>query len=275
MKNPLVSIIMPIYNASLYIHEAIESVLNQTYSNYEFIIIDDGSTDQSNKIIENYHDERIIHIRSNHDFIASLNLGLKKSSGKYIARMDGDDIMLPTRLEIQVNFMENNPEIAICGSAAEQFGDIIGKMPVEKDHNKLRALMLITNPMIHPSIIMKKSELGHHVYSKGYDYAEDYKLWTDLAVQGKRFANIPDVLLRYRTSPKQVSSIHKRTMYMSSLKVQTEYADNIMESILNKDNFYFDFFDQSINLCNNKRISVTSFLHIIYSTYCDYLKLKD
>jgi len=114
-----VSIVMSVYNAQKYLDEAIESILNQTYSNFEFIIINDGSTDKSLEIIENYakKDSRIIVInRENKGLIYSLNEGIRKANGKYIARMDADDISLPQRLEKQVEFMEKNKNIGICGT---------------------------------------------------------------------------------------------------------------------------------------------------------------
>ena len=117
MNNPLVSVVLSVYNAEKHIVEAIESILTQSYKNFEFIIIDDGSTDGSLEIIKSYDDERIILIsRENKGLIASLNEGIEQAKGKYIARMDADDISLSSRFEEQVTFMEMHEEVGICGT---------------------------------------------------------------------------------------------------------------------------------------------------------------
>lgn len=121
-NTPLVSIVLPMYNAGEYIADCIQSILEQTYQNYELIVIDDGSTDSSVAVVESFNDKRINLIRSSHNYIASLNLGLQRSNGKYIARMDADDRMFPFRLAEQVATMESNPSICVCASYMEIMG---------------------------------------------------------------------------------------------------------------------------------------------------------
>lgn len=124
--NELISVILPVYNGEKYLKEAIESILNQTYTNFEFIIIDDGSKDSSLEIIKEYEkeDERIVAVsRENKGLIATLNEGIEKAKGKYIARMDQDDISLPNRFEEQLKIMENDKEIVVCGSWINVFGE--------------------------------------------------------------------------------------------------------------------------------------------------------
>src|SRR5688572_768328 len=118
---PLISVLMPVYNAGPYLKESIESVLAQTYDNFEFLIINDGSTDSSEKEILSYNDVRIHYVKceTNSGLIATLNQGLALATGKYIVRMDADDICRPQRFEKQVRFMENHPEIGICGCCAD------------------------------------------------------------------------------------------------------------------------------------------------------------
>lgn len=119
---------MIVYNAEHFIKDSIDSVLLQTFIDFEFIIIDDGSTDNTLEIITSYKDNRLKLFSKGHNYIESLNFGLKQCSGKYIARMDADDIMHPNRLEIQYNLMESFPSVTICSSFAECFGDFTGIM---------------------------------------------------------------------------------------------------------------------------------------------------
>lgn len=164
---PLISVVMPVYNAELYLDEAIQSITNQTYKKFEFIIINDGSTDKSLEIIKKYKDEysRIVLIsRENKGLVFSLNEGISKAKGKYIARMDADDISLSTRLEEQVAFMEENQEIGVCGSWVEVFGDnrknTIWKMP--KSNEELKTRLLFSVPVAHPSVMMRKEILDKY-----------------------------------------------------------------------------------------------------------------
>jgi glycosyltransferase involved in cell wall biosynthesis len=202
--NPNISVVMSIYNAEKYLAEAIDSILNQTYFNFEFIIINDGSTDKSLKIIEKYQekDKRIVLInRVNKGLIYSLNEGIKLAKGDYIARMDGDDISLPTRFEEQISFLDKNSDIGVCGSWIEIFAknkkSNIKKFA--KNNQELKAQLLFSSPVAHPSAMIRKSILDKHSisYKKKYKNAEDYKFWLDLSKVTK-LANIQKVLLRYR-----------------------------------------------------------------------------
>lgn len=209
----LISVIMPVYNAEAYLDEAIQSILKQTYNNFEFIIINDGSTDKSLELIKEYEkeDKRIILIsRENRGLVASLNEGIEKSNGKYIARMDADDISLPTRFEEQIRFMEKNKDIGICGTWVEVFGEnrkaILWKMPINDIELIPRLLFSVT--FIHPSVMMKKDLFDKYNlrYNKDYETAEDYKMWLDCSKYTK-FGNIPKKLFLYRYLETSVSRI--------------------------------------------------------------------
>src|SRR3990167_9325600 len=157
--NPLVTVLMPVYNGKKYLKEAIESVLNQTFRDFEFLIIDDGSTDKSAEIIKSFNDARIRLERNvtNLGLIKTLNNGLTLSRGKYIARMDCDDISLPKRLSVQVNFMEKHPEIGICGSWVKVMGlkqEFVNRYP--QKHEETRAYLLL-NYRMHPESVSKKN----------------------------------------------------------------------------------------------------------------------
>ncbi|MCG3686180.1 glycosyltransferase [Aliarcobacter butzleri] len=202
--NELISVILPVYNGEKYLKEAIESILNQTYTNFEFIIIDDGSKDSSLEIIKEYEkeDERIVAVsRENKGLIATLNEGIEKAKGKYIARMDQDDISLPNRFEEQLKIMENDKEIVVCGSWINVFGEN-RKEKISKyfQYDKeIKANLIMSCCFAHPSVMMRRDAfLDNNIwYDENFKNAEDYHLWTQLARVGK-FYNIPKVLLNYR-----------------------------------------------------------------------------
>jgi glycosyltransferase involved in cell wall biosynthesis len=199
-----ISVVLPVYNGEKYLSQAIDSILNQTFGKFEFIIINDGSSDSTLDIISKYNDNRIKIVNNikNEGLIDSLNKGLSMSRGKYIARMDADDIALPERLQVQYDFMEANLEIGICGSWFETFNETDNRTKVVKfpaTDIGIRALMICQSAFCHPTVmlrrdIIEKLRLG---YAKEFYRAEDYRLWIELLnyTQG---ANIPQVLLRYR-----------------------------------------------------------------------------
>lgn len=267
MKYPVVSIIMSVYNAEMHLAESIENILNQTFHDFELIILNDGSTDNSESIIANYSDERIHAINREYDFIVSLNVGLEKAKGKYIARMDADDIMLPNRLFVQVAFMEAHPEIAVCGSFAEYFGTLVRIVNVEKNHREILLSMFTSNPLINPTVIIRRSALGKTRYVNSYPYAEDYKLWTDLVLQGLQFANIPQVLLRYRVSSSQISNVYRYQMDQSSKMIQLEYAEMIMDKVVDENPVYLDRYNYLVKLTNEGYISYKIFLNKVRNLY--------
>jgi glycosyltransferase involved in cell wall biosynthesis len=223
---------MPVYNASVFVQEAIESILSQTFSDFELIVVDDGSTDNSLKIIASFNDQRIRLIRNKHDFIGSLNKGLQVSKGKYITRMDSDDIMYPHRLERQFHFMEAHSEIAVCASQMYCFGNINQRsfMIAGAIHLPL-VHMLESNIIANPTSIIRTSFLKEYQLSyERYNYAEDYKLWSEIAQKGGKFYVLPEVLLKYRISDGQISSKKQTEQWETSLLIKTE----ILEFLINQ-----------------------------------------
>lgn len=272
----LVSIILPVYNAEEYVDECISNILVQTYRKFELIVINDGSTDNSMKIISSFKDERIKIIENNHNFIESLNLGIKAANGEFIARMDADDIMLPNRLETQVKFMDTHPQIDICGSWAETFyaKKYVMKMPV--GHKAIVSSLLLNNILIHPTIIMRVSSISKfpeypNLYKANYIYAEDYKLWTEMSEAGYRFANIPKVLLKYRLSQKQVTYTKRKEMFHISSQIRLEYASYIMKMISDKESEMQHLFFLLNNLIRTEKIKLDSLPSIIYSICVNYI----
>ncbi|HOL87585.1 MAG TPA: glycosyltransferase family 2 protein, partial [Defluviitoga tunisiensis] len=201
MREPMISVIMPVYNGEKYLPEAIESILNQTYKNFEFIIINDGSTDRTEEIILSYKDDRIIYVKNekNLQIVESLNKGINLAKGKYIARMDADDISLPKRLEKQIEFMEKNTHVGVCGTWMKTFGEKneVWKMPIS--HDEIVVSMLFNSCIMHPTAVIRTKVLKENnlYYDQKYNKVEDYELWTRL-VKYTQFANIPEILLKYR-----------------------------------------------------------------------------
>lgn len=161
VKNtPTITVLMPVFNCELYIKDAVDSILNQTYNNFEFLIIDDASTDETVSIIKAYTDSRIKLIEKpiNTGLTNSLNQGLKLAKGKYIARMDGDDISLPERFEKQITFLEKNPEVVLCGSWFNVIGsELVIKTP--ENYEDIKLALLKGNCIAHPSVMMRNKFL--------------------------------------------------------------------------------------------------------------------
>ena len=224
-SSPKVSVIMPVYNGEEYVSQAIESILGQTFTDFELIIIDDGSTDHSVEIIKTYSDHRIVLIRNetNMKLIATLNKGLSLAQGQYIARMDADDISMPSRLARQVEFMDRSPNIGVCGTWVEIFGDAAGNFWRFTDNPDVAKCMLLFGCcIVHPSVMIRKSILETGLsYSSLYPHAEDYALWVHIA-QNYEITNIPEVLLKYRKSGGQVSSQYAGEQLQTTFKIQRE-----------------------------------------------------
>jgi glycosyltransferase involved in cell wall biosynthesis len=199
-----ISVIMSVYNGGEYLKEAIDSILNQTFSNFEFLIVNDASIDSTSTILSQYSDPRIrvIDNESNKGLTYSLNLMLDQSRGNYIGRMDADDIALPKRLEIQYKFMEMHLETGICGSFVESFIQGTPKKQIvrfPKTDMGIRAFAFFQSPFCHPSTMFRKEIIDkyHLQYSSLYIKSEDYALWVEL-LKYTRGATIPQVLLKYR-----------------------------------------------------------------------------
>ena len=220
---PKVSVILPIYNSEKYLKKSIQSILDQSFSDFEVIAINDGSTDNSLSILESFNDRRIkiFNNINNLGISASLNFGIQNSSGEYIARMDADDINLVNRLKDQTYFLDQNLNVDVVGSYFETFGYTIPRKicPPLQD-NQIKAALLFNAVLGHPVVMMRKESLLSNKlrYDSNYDGAEDYELWVRSSFK-LRFANIPQVLLLYRIHSKQTSS--------SSREKQINIADSI------------------------------------------------
>jgi glycosyltransferase involved in cell wall biosynthesis len=221
---PKISVIMPDYNGGKYLKEAVQSVLDQTYKDFEFIILDDGSTDDSVEIVENFSDDRIKLVKLGHGGIVStLNEGLKISKGEYIIRSDADDVSLPERFEKLLVYIEENKQVGICGSWAisiDSEASVIGEMkypPIQND--KIKKNTLLHNPFIHPSVIFRKEKILVAGGYKNFKHNEDYELWT--RVLRKNFGhNIPEFLLKYRIHSNQITKKNNLKMRLIGVYVR-------------------------------------------------------
>lgn len=228
--SPLVSVVMSVYNGQTYLREAIDSVLNQTFSDFEFIIINDGSSDNSLSIIQSYTDKRIVVINNegNKGLIYSLNKGLEIAKGKYIARMDADDICMPERFDLQVKQFENHPNAVISGSDYYLLGgekNTYIKNINDSDFQK--AVLLFTPCFCHPTVMMKNVFKDHQVfYDKDFIHAEDYKLWTDLQAFGD-YLNIDKPLLKYRHHASQISNQKNELQLAISKRIREIYLEKL------------------------------------------------
>jgi len=222
--NPLISVVMSVYNGEKYLEEAIESILAQTYSNFEFIIINDGSTDGSLDVIKKYinNDKIILITRENKGLPCSLNEGIRLSKGKYIARMDADDISLPTRLEEQIIFMEKNRDVGICGCSVLDL-DTNSKWILTSYDKRLKVELLFSSVFAHPSVMIDRKMMieNNLFYNETFFQSQDFELWVRIAKYTK-FANLKNPLLRYRILEDSISrvadkNIEKRYLVIKSI----------------------------------------------------------
>ena len=230
-QSPLVSVLMSCYNSEEYIDEAINSILNQTYQKFEFIIINDGSTDTTLAHIQDFHDDRIKIInRENKGLVYSLNEGLKICQGKYVVRMDADDISLLNRIEKQILFLEENPEISVCGGAIEEFDEqgVIKTIIKPTTHIDLLFYSLKSSPLAHPAATIRRSVLTKYQiqYDLNYKYGQDVKLWSEIIRIGK-LANLKDVVLKYRRSENQVSKSKRKEQKALAQTARAEIYQHI------------------------------------------------
>lgn len=235
----MVSVVMPVYNGEKYLRECIDSVLAQTFKDFEFIIVDDGSTDNTENIIKSYTDDRIVYIKKKHDGISeALNLGIRRSIGLYIARMDADDMMYPNRLELQYKVMCKHPEYDMI-TAGFEWGN--GKKEKEyftygETDIPIEWFRGGNNPIAHPTVMIKASSIKSlpFMYEKLYDGYEDFKLWHTMLTHGKRIHNIPNIVTYYRQHPNQ-SSINIEKYYDHDMPY-CEVGNGIIRAYNNKNN---------------------------------------
>ena len=259
----MVSVLMSVFNGGKYLNESISSILNQTYSNFELIIINDGSIDDTEKIILTFQDSRIRYFKNdeNKGLIFSLNRGLLESKGKYIARMDADDISCPNRLEIQTQFLDNNPEYILCGTFVEVLpGGLIKTPPVI--NYKIRFALLFGNVYYHSSIMFRASVfLDYNLYyEEEFLNCEDYRFWTRISKFGK-LSTLESIGIKYRIHSGQITNSNPENLYKSLDKIRVDYLESMNIFLPKK---YLNTFQK---FCNKEHIEYREIESLISSFY--------
>lgn len=235
-KTPIVSVLLPVYNGERHLTAAVESILRQSYSDFELLIIDDGSTDNSADIISRFRDPRILLYRSesNLGLVAALNLGLSLARGKYIARMDADDISLPERLARQVSVLDARSEIGVCGCwwrSIDEKGKILTEQRLPIGANECRSWFYLygEQPIGHPCV-MYRTRLVKDIggYESKFRHAEDFRLWTRLVGNSVAMVNIPEFLFMYRVHAAQVSAVQRDEQRRSHNRALAEFLSEIL-----------------------------------------------
>jgi GT2 family glycosyltransferase len=205
---PLITVLLPVYNGQAHLAEAVDSVLAQTQRDFELLVVDDGSTDATPALLAQYvqADARVrVAAQPNAGLVAALNCGLALARGRYVARLDADDVCRPERLARQAAFLDRRPEVLACGSWAHVLGGparAVWRYPA--NDADLRAQVVFETPFCHPAVMVRAEALARHglAYDPAFREAEDYALWARLAEHGA-LANLPEVLLEYRVHPAQ------------------------------------------------------------------------
>lgn len=251
---------MTVYNSERYLGTAIESVLQQTFTDFELIILDDCSVDSSWQIIQKYvgQDERIIAIKNEKNLggCQNLNKGLKLLRGAYMARHDNDDWSFPDRLEKQFNYMEAHPEVGIVGGAMEIIdvaGKTIGKRMYNLSDTEIRKKIFRYSPFAHPLVMIRKSVLDKVgcFYDPSFAPADDYDLWFRIGKESK-FANLPDTLLKYRVVPGSITLGSTKKMEVTTVRVRRKYGNDGFYRFSWIDWLYNVFHQLSINVFSSK-----------------------
>ncbi len=217
----MVSIVMPVYNTAPYLRQAIDSILQQTFADFEFIIINDGSTDETEEIVSGYGDNRIKYMKNekNSGLVNTLNKGLEQALGKYIARMDGDDIALPQRLERQYSYLQLHREVDVLACVVQlinEKGNSIGFWDDDKNNTtpeRIRSFMSVNNCIAHPGVMAKAELLKQYRYNPDQKQAEDYDLWLRILSDGKAIHKLEEIHLLHRILPKSFTRSQQKNIY--------------------------------------------------------------
>lgn len=255
MKSPTVSVIMPVFNAEKTLVESIESILHQSFSDFEFIIINDCSTDKSLSIIENFQRQdrriRLINLKQNVGIVGALNSGLAAATGTYIARIDADDIAHARRFEIQLRYIQEK-QLDIIGSTAlffNQTTEFVYRLNLKYLTNEeIKIVSLFSCPFIHSSVMINRSFLvNHHLKYELYhfNYAEDYDLWVRMIMVGAKSMNILCPLVKYRMSTSSLSAKNRDEQTYARIEIMKKYWSHNF-SMVDMEMLYF--MDKNDNL---------------------------
>lgn len=234
-KTPTVSVVTSVYNGEMYLSESIESILQQSYSDFEFIIIDDGSNDRTPEILNSYTTDSRIIILTNPKKLGlskSFNIGIKNSSGEYIARHDADDISMKNRLTVQKTYLDQHQDVSILASSniyINQLGEIISVANRGADANINHWRLFFSNPIIHSSTMYRKSQiLSLGGYDENLTHSEDYDLWCRAA---KKFSiiQLPDILVKFRKHKNSFTHSNRSIASQSSISISQKHISNYLK----------------------------------------------
>lgn len=228
-RRPLVSVIMPVYNGALFVGEAIDSILAQTYKPLELVIVNDHSKDETPGILNLYHKKfpkivKVIHLKKNIGESAAANVAFRKTKGEYVARMDADDICHPQKLDLQVKYLLSHPAVGVVGTQAEVInseGEVVGKKTFHLSHQQIYQQFVVVIPILHPSCLFRRSMLPakSRLYENKFEPNDDYYTLFKLLNYGK-FANLPQKLFYYRVHGKNKSFQHPKAKFQNSLRIR-------------------------------------------------------
>ncbi|OGN01606.1 MAG: hypothetical protein A3I26_00300 [Candidatus Yanofskybacteria bacterium RIFCSPLOWO2_02_FULL_43_10] len=231
---PKISVIMTAYNSSKHIGEAILSILNQTLEEFELIVVDDCSLDDTSEIVRRYADKdpRVILLKNTVNLKPALsrNKALEIARGKYVAVLDSDDVSLPNRLREQYDYLERNQDVVLVGCAAEIIDDngkILGRKYYPKDFKEIKFVLLLKNPFVHSGILGRKQAMTEFGYSNDHLHSEDLKLYSNL-VSKYKITNLDNILIKYRQSAGSV------TLEPETRQIQLANANKIHHDLINQ-----------------------------------------
>lgn len=246
----LISVVLPVYNVAPYLKEALGSILNQTIQDFEILVIDDCSTDNTIEIANSFQDARIkiLSKKENKGLIDSLNIGFKAATGKYIARMDGDDISDLKRFEKQLNILEKNPEIKVCGSWLQAFGKSNEIIKHKENHEQILVNMMIHCSMSLGAVMLDRVWVEGEYFNEEKKHVEDYDFWSRVIWKGKLY-NIQEVLYYYRIHETQVSSTYNEIQRKGDVPIklvffkkldynQKKFEDSYLEKMFLQNEFF-------------------------------------
>lgn len=238
MMAPLVSILFPVYKTASYLQEALDSLLAQTMRDFEVIVLNDCSPDNAEDVLDKYDDPRIVRYRGekNHGLANVLNIGMDMARGKYIARMDSDDMSLPERFEVQVNYLETHPDIDLCSCGMKLFGARDGAWVRDSDPDMVKITALFFSPILHASSVWRRDSFERFGlrFKQEMVPAEDYDLWCRALVKGLRMINLPECLYLYRIRPDQATENTERTSN-KEVEVRRDFLRSVYPSLTEED----------------------------------------
>lgn len=272
---PLVTILFPVKNAEKYIRASMDSVMSQTFADFEVLVMEDHSDDNTLEILKSYTDPRI-KIFSSHGFIDNLNAGIRMSAGAFVARMDADDIMRADRLQHQINILHAKPEVVVCASHFRLFSNdyVLDPATVNNTHGsgiieKPLEAMLLGNIVCHPSVMIRKEFLlKENIVYEHYKHAEDYKLWFEIAKKGGEFYIIPEELLQYRLSKDQVTQHHTADMNLQAIRIKNEILTHLLDTKkINTNSDLHQLYRNMTCLVNENRMDAESMMNFFFNLF--------